>query len=250
MNDPVSEELERRAHLDLGWGWAATGAAAIHLAAAAVVFLAPAGSRHALTFPRVQVRIASAPVSGAALGPKTTTAPAPARPAPAPMPVRPKGRKAEEPPPKHPIPDKRAPQRSEAASRSAPPPVSEPARGESGGPTGAPGSGSVAVASGGIALGATGGGDEAFPFTYYLNRALALIEGNWFRPPAPVGTVCRLRCVLDRTGRLLDAGLEAESQTPAFDRAALRAVYASAPFPPLPEGFGGSTLTLHLEFGQ
>ena len=69
-------------------------------------------------------------------------------------------------------------------------------------------------------------------------------------PPAPVGTVCRLRCVLDRTGRLLDAGLEAESQTPAFDRAALRAVYASAPFPPLPEGFGGSTLTLHLEFGQ
>ena len=120
MNDPVSEELERRAHLDLGWGWAATGAAAIHLAAAAVVFLAPAGSRHALTFPRVQVRIASAPVSGTALGPKTTTAPAPARPAPAPMPVRPKGRKAEEPPPKHPIPDKRAPQRSEAASRSAP----------------------------------------------------------------------------------------------------------------------------------
>jgi protein TonB len=105
--------------------------------------------------------------------------------------------------------------------------------------------------TGGIALGAgSGGGDESFPFTYYLNRVLAVIEGNWFRPPAPPATRCTVRCVIDRSGRLVDAGLEQESASPAFDRAALRAVYAAAPFPPLPEGFGGTTLTLHLEFGQ
>jgi hypothetical protein len=30
----------------------------------------------------------------------------------------------------------------------------------------------------------------------------------------------------------------------------LRAVYAANPLPPLPQGFGGNTLTLHLDFGQ
>jgi TonB family protein len=202
-----------------------------------------------LTLPHVQVRLTSAPLPGAVPGPKAAAASAPARPAAEPGPAKQKGRKAEESPPKHPIPDKRAPQRAEALARTAPPSTGAQAPGDRAGPTGPLGGSSVTSVSGGLALGATGG-DEAFPFTYYLNRALALIEGNWFRPPAPIGTVCRVRCVIDRTGRLVEAGLEAESQTPAFDRAALRAVYASAPLPPLPQGFGGSTLTLHLEFGQ
>ncbi len=102
----------------------------------------------------------------------------------------------------------------------------------------------------GIALGvASGGAEESFPFAYYLNRVLGLIESNWFRPPAPTDTRCRIRCVIDRAGRLVEAGLEQESASAAFDRAALRAVYAAAPLPPLPQGFGGTTLTLHLEFG-
>ena len=98
--------------------------------------------------------------------------------------------------------------------------------------------------------GGAGSSDEAFPFTYYLNRVLAVIESNWFRPAVPPGSRCTVRCVIDRSGRLVEAGLEQESPSPAFDRAALRAVYAAAPFPPLPQGFGGSRLTLHLEFGQ
>jgi len=105
--------------------------------------------------------------------------------------------------------------------------------------------------SAGIALGVDSGATEGtFPFTYYLNRVLALIESNWFRPFAPAETRCRVRCVIDRSGRLLEAGLEQESASAAFDRAALRAVYAAAPLPPLPQGFGGTTLTLHLDFGQ
>lgn len=250
MNDPVSEELERRAHFDLGWRWALAGAAAIHLAVASVILIAPSSSRRALTLPHVQVRIAAPPVAGGAAAGKTTAVSAPAKPAPQPAPEKRKGHQPDEHPSKHPIPDKRAPQRTDVPLPAAPPAAAESARGDSAGTESLSGMKTVTSASGGIALDAGGRGDAAFPFAYYLNRTLAAIEGNWFRPPAPAGTTCRVRCIIDRTGRLIEAGLETESQTPAFDRATLRAVYASAPFPPLPQGFGGSTLTLHLEFGQ
>ncbi len=110
------------------------------------------------------------------------------------------------------------------------------------------GSPSGALTLGGGSRG--GGTDEVFPYDYYLQRVLALIESNWFRPPAPEATRCRVRARIDRSGRLLEAGISLESGMPAFDRAALRAVFAAAPFPPLPQGFGGTTLTIHLEFGQ
>jgi len=57
-------------------------------------------------------------------------------------------------------------------------------------------------------------------------------------------------CRIDRSGSVQQAGIEQPSGNPAFDRAALRAVYASAPFPPLPQAYRGTTLTLHLEFGS
>jgi protein TonB len=246
MTDPVSEELERRAHLDLRWRWALAGAVSIHVAAAALLFMTQARGRRALTLPRIQVRITAAPVAGPAPSKPAAAAAsaAPARQAVETTAKKPKSRREPEAPPRHPIPDKQAkrPAQTEAEPPRAP---SEATRGAAEGP----GNGLTSPKAG-IALGAAGGvGEEPFPFTYYLNRVLALIEGNWFRPPSSAGTTCRVRCVIDRSGRLIEAGLEAESQTPAFDRAALRAVYASAPFPPLPQSFGGSTLTLHLEFG-
>ena len=104
-------------------------------------------------------------------------------------------------------------------------------------------SGTLGVSSG------IDGGDTTFPYAYYLTRLLGLIESNWFRPPSAAGTGdCRVLCRLDRSGRLLDTGIEESSGISAFDRAALR-VYSSAPLPPLPQGWVGSTLTLHLEFG-
>ena len=75
------------------------------------------------------------------------------------------------------------------------------------------------------------------------------MESNWYRPPAPAETRCRVRCRVDRTGRLLEAGIEESSGVAAFDRAALRAVYAATPLPPLPQGFSGQALTVHLDFG-
>ncbi len=244
MIDPVSEELERRAHLELRWRWAIAGAVSIHLAAVLLLLLTQSHGRRALTLPRVQVRLATAVTPGPPAGTRqAAAAPPPVRPAAEPA-KKPKVRKAVEPPPRHTVPDKQAARQAKAPPETSGEPAEAP-QGATGAPAGATGS-----AKGGLALGVgNGGGDEAFPFTYYLNRVLALIEGNWFRPPSAQGTSCRVRCVIDRSGRLVEAGLEVESQTPAFDRAALRAVYASAPFPPLPQSFGGSTLTLHLEFG-
>lgn len=240
MIDPVSEELESRSHLDLPWRRAMLGAFGLHLAVAGTLVLAPSPRQRALTLPRVQVRLLAAPVAPAGAQ-RSASSPAQA-PAKAPVPAKPpkaSSKPAAEPPPRHPLPGKKvvheAPPETEQA------PAQPPLPGAAG---------QVASSSAGIALGvASGAGEESFPFAYYLNRVLALIESNWFRPPAPTDTRCRIRCVIDRAGRLVEAGLEQESASAAFDRAALRAVYAAAPLPPLPQGFGGTTLTLHLEFG-
>jgi protein TonB len=238
MNDPVSEELERRSHLDLSWRPAVVAALALHVAVAATLFLAPSRHMRTLVLPSVQVRLSAAPVSPATSASRAPAAPA--RPTAAAVPARAVAKKAAEPPPRHPLPAKNA------GRQVRPEPEAAPV--ESAGP-GTPGQ--TATSASGIALGAgSGGGEEPFPFSYYLNRVLAIIESNWFRPPAPPDTRCRVRCVIDRSGRLVEAGLEQESASPAFDRAALRAVYAAVPMPPLPQGFGGTTLTLHLEFGQ
>jgi protein TonB len=243
MNDPVSQELERRAHLEMPWRRALLGAFAIHLAVIAALLLTPTHRQRALRLPKIQVRLTAAILPAA----PASTAPAgavPARPrAPVPSP-KPAVKKKAEPQPRHPLPAKK-PVREAPAAREEP---EVAGTGNAGAPV-VPGQ--QRAASGGIALGvAAGGEDQRFPFTYYLNRVLALIESNWFRPPVSAETRCQVRCVIDRSGRLVEAGLEQESPSPAFDRAALRAVYASAPFPPLPQGFGGTTLTLHLEFGQ
>ncbi|OFV82195.1 MAG: hypothetical protein A2Y78_13995 [Acidobacteria bacterium RBG_13_68_16] len=238
MNDPVSEELERRSRLDLPWRRAIAAALALHLAVAATLFLAPSHRRRTLVLPSVQLRLSAAPLSPAASASRATTSPA--RPAAAAPSAKSAAKRAVEPPPRHPLPAKNAARKASPETQAGP---VEPA-----GP-GTPGQ--TATSSGGIALGVgTGGGEEPFPFSYYLNRVLAIIESNWFRPLAPADTRCRVRCVIERSGRLVEAGLEQESASPAFDRAALRAVYAAIPLPPLPQGFGGTTLTLHLEFGQ
>jgi protein TonB len=244
MNDPVSQELERRAHLELPWRRAILGAFAIHLAVIAALLLTPAHRQRALRLPAVLVRLTAAPLPAGAAHPATAAAAPPAqRHVPVPSPKA-AVKKQAEPPPRHPLPAKKP-------ARELPPAQAEPGAAGVGKPAGPGVPGQQRAASSGIALGLGGGGeDQGFPFTYYLNRVLALIESNWFRPPVPADTRCQVRCVIDRSGRLVEAGLEQESLSPAFDRAALRAVYASAPFPPLPQGFGGTTLTLHLEFGQ
>lgn len=108
---------------------------------------------------------------------------------------------------------------------------------------------------GGLSLGDGGGGQAAgipsdFQFTYYIERMLALIESRWYKPGAPAGTRARVRFRIQRNGRLDLIELEESSGYPSFDRAALRALYASNPLPPLPPGYGPGSLTVHLSFAE
>jgi TonB family protein len=120
------------------------------------------------------------------------------------------------------------------------PPPAEPAR---------------AGGGGGLSIGAADGGTASgipsdFHFTYYVERMLALIESRWYKPAMPAGTRARVGFVILKDGRLEGIRLEESSGMPSFDRAALRAIYAANPLPPLPPAYGKPSLTVHLSFTE
>jgi TonB family protein len=116
-------------------------------------------------------------------------------------------------------------------------------------PVPAGGSGGLSV-GGGADAGQVPGIPSDFHFTYYVQRMLALIEQRWYKPPVPEGTEARARFTINREGRLSRIELESSSGNSSFDRAALRALYAANPLPPLPPAYRKSTLTVHLTFSE
>ena len=96
----------------------------------------------------------------------------------------------------------------------------------------------------------TSGIPADFHFTYYVERMLALIESRWYKPSAPTGTRARVGFVILKSGRLEGIQLEESSGVSSFDRAALRAMYAANPLPPLPPAYGKPSLTVHLSFAE
>ena len=100
-----------------------------------------------------------------------------------------------------------------------------------------------------IPVGGTGAVVEGdFPYTIYIDRMKTLVGEHWFRPQAATGVATTVYFVIERDGALRDARTEAESGNGTFDRAALRAVLESSPLPPLPFGYSGSYLGVHLTF--
>jgi protein TonB len=100
----------------------------------------------------------------------------------------------------------------------------------------------------------TGGSAPGIPadfhFTYYIERMLALIESRWYKPSAPPGARARVRFVILKSGKVEGIRLEGSSGVSSFDRAALRAMYAANPLPPLPPAYGKPSLTVHLSFAE
>jgi periplasmic protein TonB len=90
------------------------------------------------------------------------------------------------------------------------------------------------------------GGD--FPYTIYIERMRTLIAGKWFRPQAASEALASVYFIIDRDGAIRDAKVESPSGDGTFDRAALRAVLEASPLPPLPFGYAGSYLGVHLTF--
>lgn len=117
-------------------------------------------------------------------------------------------------------------------------------------PVPAPAGGGSGLSIGGDNGGQVPGIPSDFHFAYYVQRMLALIESRWYKPAAPVGTKARVRFTIDREGRLSRIELESSSGNSSFDRAALRAMYAANPLPPLPPAYAKPSLTVHLTFSE
>ncbi|MCU0610348.1 MAG: TonB C-terminal domain-containing protein [Candidatus Eisenbacteria bacterium] len=93
--------------------------------------------------------------------------------------------------------------------------------------------------------------DTEFPFNYYLTIVRNKISSNWLPPGSHAGrgTVrTRLHFVILRDGQVNRVVVEETSGVSFFDQSALRAIYASAPLPPLPEEFPDAELGVHFSF--
>ena len=107
------------------------------------------------------------------------------------------------------------------------------------------------AAPGDIAAGSAGvtgleGGD--FPYTIYLQRMWKLIGDHWSRPQVSPGTAATVYFAVDRDGAIRDVRLETASSNATFDRNAQRAILEASPLPPLPYGYAGTYLGVHLTF--
>lgn len=108
------------------------------------------------------------------------------------------------------------------------------------------GTGSEGIQLGGPGVTSLEGGD--FPYPVYIERMIALIGSQWFRPEMRGAGVARVYFRIERDGTLRDVEIRERSGNATFDRAALRAVIEASPLPPLPFGYRGSYLGVHLTF--
>jgi TonB family protein len=76
-----------------------------------------------------------------------------------------------------------------------------------------------------------------FQFPPYLLIVRDKVERSWSPPPGVKGARVKVMFKVLRTGRVGEAKLVESSGNFYFDQAAMRAILASSPFPPLPEGF-------------
>jgi TonB family protein len=60
--------------------------------------------------------------------------------------------------------------------------------------------------------------------------------------------VCTVAFRIQRSGQVADVRVEAASGLSYYDRAAVRAVYAANPLPPLPGDYRNEQLGVHLRF--
>jgi TonB family protein len=236
--DQVLAARRGRGRLRLSAGIAA--AAALHLGLAVAVVLGPElRGEEPARIEYVKVRV----VPAAALGSTRPAPPKPKPPEPKPPEPEPKPPAPEpepEPPKPAPAPAAREPERRAPERAPEPPPAApaETAREREGSPRGsALGTSTAAVA---------GIDNPTFTYDYYLDRMLAMIEARWVRPRVeqPIEAMVHFR--IQRDGRITELELVTPSGLNAFDLAALRAVEAAAPFPPLPASYRSDSLGVNL----
>ena len=84
----------------------------------------------------------------------------------------------------------------------------------------------------------------------YQKAVFQKVAGTWAAPSSSpaVGKKCVVQAVLSRDGRVQNAFLSMESGVKAWDKAAVAAVEAASPFPPLPKSYEHRTLEAHFHF--
>ncbi len=88
--------------------------------------------------------------------------------------------------------------------------------------------------------------DPDFTYSYYTDQLLAQIDAVWNRPVIGGDIEAVVQFVIDRDGSLGDVKLAKSSGYNSFDLAAMRAIQAAAPFPPLPAAYKSGTLRVNL----
>jgi TonB family protein len=134
-------------------------------------------------------------------------------------------------------------------SREAEAKKSEPAKPAPGGDArGRATSPTINASGAGVGIGGARLDQADFQYAYYIERMIIAVGVNWFKPAQVVPVEPVVSFHVERDGTVTDLELEVSSGLPFVDRAALRAVMAASPLPPLPPEYGGSRLGVHLIF--
>ena len=111
-----------------------------------------------------------------------------------------------------------------------------------------PGTGGAVGTGGNVGVGGATFDQPDFNYSYYVERMLVTIGMNWFKPAESVPISPMIRFRIEHDGTISDLQVERSSRQSFVDKAALRAVMASSPLPPLPQDFRGKSLGVHLIF--
>lgn len=217
-----------------------TGAALLHVGVIAAALFGPRLFAKPKQVEYVPVQLVPAPVRGVERParrrrpePVATPAPLPAEPEPTAAPAS-----TPEPEPTQPI--REPPEPPEPEPSQTPPPGPPGPPGRQGAPTGRPDSPFTAT---------VGGVDNpTFTYGYYLDRMLLLIRAQWVRPPLGSGVEATVHFRILRDGTVEAIELVDSSGYNSFDLAALRALQAAAPLPPLPRSYREGQLGVNLIF--
>ncbi|HET7433898.1 MAG TPA: TonB family protein [Thermoanaerobaculia bacterium] len=258
MRDRVADVLAQRAALESGAGKAIALSLLLHggLTALAIYAALHAPAPKALSM--VSIHFASFPRTAApAPTPRVATpAPAPVIDQPKPVVPKPETPKIAAPTPlpvtattpakpeKNTVPLSPFGRSTRKGSESpAPPPVAATPPATA---TGAPGLTTTDVPIGGAGVTGLEGGD--FPYTIYIEAMQRKVGTNWVRGQVTPGTTTLVYFRIQRDGRITDSRVETPSGNGRFDRAALSAVMSASPLNPLPFGYTGPYLGVHLTF--
>ncbi len=254
--DSVGNILAERQADRLPWAPAALLALLLHGAIAGGLLVSVLAKPMRYAPPRaVAVRLLRA---GSIRAPEIRTAPAPPAPAVA---ERPKIEKPPD-PEEQPKPSEKAvllpSKEDDKKKKPTPPPISRPGRpvntpavnlpsGDEDAPTAAS-AGPAAGAGGTAGIGGFKIDQADFKYPIYIDRMVAIMSMNWFKPAQLVQTNPIVHFQIQRDGTITDVALVTTSGLPYVDRAAMRAVLASSPLPPLPADYAGPHLGIQVVF--